>query len=135
MQVDKEIDRKMEEYRKAKSERERTTILNTVVYLSKRREYVDEEDDYSYEEEVAPPTTPKENLAEKYPPHGKRGTCSPPDYEGWRTVLKKRRKQKRELTEAELIKKYREEFFDEEGEEEKEMNGQLAEASQRRDFY
>lgn len=136
MQVDKEIDRKMEEYRKAKSERERTTILNTVVYLSKRREYVDEEDDdYSYEEEVAPPTTPKENLAEKYPPHGKRGTCSAPDYEGWRTVLKKRRKQKRELTEAELVKKYREEFFNEETEEDKELNGQLADASQRRDFY
>ena len=138
MEIDKEIDRRVEEYRKAKDERERTAILNTVVGLTKRRQYVEEDDDYSVYTEVseAPAPKPKENLNEKYPPHGKRGTYSTPDYEGWRMVLKKRRKQKRELTEAELYKKYREEILGDEGNEDnQEMNGQLAEASQRRDFY
>lgn len=138
MEIDKEIDRKVEEYRQAKNERDRMVLLNTVVGLTKRRQYVEEDDDYSvYTEntEVAPPPKPKENLNEKYPPHGKRGTYSTPDYEGWRMVLKKRRKQKRELTEAELYKKYREEILGDENEDNQEMNGQLAEASQRRDFY
>jgi hypothetical protein len=49
-------------------------------------------------------------------------------------VTKKSKKQKRELTEAELQKKYREEFFGENGEQE-EFNAEITENSQRRDFY
>lgn len=101
----------------------------------------DDEESYVYvreEEESVDESTPKENFNEKYPPHGKRGTCSPPDHEGWRYVLKKKaKKQKRTLTEAELQKKYREEFFGEgeEGEENVDMNADLTERNQRRDFY
>jgi hypothetical protein len=93
----------------------------------------------TYDEEDSGPEegeTPKEDLNEKYPTHGKRGTCSAPDHEGWRTVTKRVKKQKRELTEAELVKKYREEFFGEDDEEhQQEMNGDLTDRNQRRDFY
>ena len=92
----------------------------------------DDEEDY---ESVASEKTV--DLNEKYPTHGKRGTCSEPDFEGWRTVTKRVKKQKRELTEAELVKKYREEFFGENDaqEEDIDMNGDLTERNQRRDFY
>lgn len=99
----------------------------------------DDEESYVYVREEEPAdTTPKENFNEKYPGHGKRGTCSAPDHEGWRYVTKKKaKKTKRTLTEAELQRKYREEFFGEEGEEgqQVDMNADLTERNQRRDFY
>jgi hypothetical protein len=73
-------------------------------------------------------------MTEMYPGHGKRKTYSLPDSEGWRTVEKKRRKQKRELTEAELYQKYMNTRPDDE-EDEVDLNGDLIEKVQRRDFY
>ena len=88
-----------------------------------------EEDDYesTIVEEV--------DLDEQFPPHGKRGTYTAPDSEGWRLVTRKMKKQPRELTEAELVRKYRETFFGEDGEEDADHNGDLTERNQRREFY
>jgi hypothetical protein len=112
------------------------TVPSTPTAYHKKKQFQradDEGESYVYvrdEEMTAIVDEPKESL---YPTHGKRGTCSEPDSEGWRTVTKRVKKQKRPLTEAELVKKYREEFFGE-GEEE-EVNAEIAETSQRRDFY
>ena len=119
-------------------------VAPTVTIRNKSNRYQrpdDDEESYIYirDEEESVDMTPKENLNEKYPPHGKRGTYSGPDHEGWRYVTKKKaKKTKRTLTEAELQKKYREEFFGENGEEEGQvvdMNGNLTELNQRREFY
>lgn len=123
--------------RKAKKDRRQRIAYNPALFIRsggrKARTY-DEEDEYDDNESMVSQET---DLNEKYPTHGKRGTCSPPDSEGWRTVTKKARKQKRELTEAELVKKYREEFFGENGEQEEDadMNADLNERNQRREFY
>ena len=125
---------------------EEEKIAPTVTIRNKSQRYQrpdDDEESYIYirdEEESVIDDTPKENLNDKYPPHGKRGTYSGPDHEGWRYVLKKKaKKTKRTLTEAELQKKYREEFFGENGEEgeggEGDMNADLTERNQRREFY
>jgi hypothetical protein len=112
------------------------TVPSTPTAYHKKKQFQradDEGESYVYvrdEEMTVNVDEPKESL---YPTHGKRGTCSEPDSEGWRTVTKRVKKQKRPLTEAELVKKYREEFFGE-GEEE-EVNAEIAETSQRRDFY
>ena len=68
-------------------------------------------------------------------PHGRRGTYTEPDSEGFRTVTRRARKQVRTLTEAELARKYRAEFFGEDDEEEEDVNGDLTDRNQRRDFY
>jgi hypothetical protein len=100
---------------------------------TRRRDDYDDYDDYEDDDQ----TSPQEDLNEIFPPHGKRGTYSEPDYEGWRTVLKKTRKAPRELTEAELVKKYRETFFGEgeDNDEGVDLNGDLTERNQRREFY
>ena len=110
MRIRDEIQQQLEAYRKAKSARERRTILDTVVLLRRPQREFDEEDEEEPIEE-----TP-EDLRETYPPHGRRGTYSdvywdPEHGDGWRMVTKKMRKVKRELTEAELAQKYREEFL------------------------
>ena len=111
----------------------RTVIYDTVIPVrSGRRAYQDEEEDYMDEDEDQPRT----DLEERFPPHGKRGTYTAPDSEGWRLVTKKLKKQPRELTEAELIKKYRDTFFGEgEDDEEADHNGDLTDRNQRRQFY
>lgn len=133
-QQQEELERQLEAYRKSTSERERRAILDTVYVLRRRRAGFEDdvEDDVS--------TVPEEDLEdfnEKFPPHGKRGTYTEPDEEGWRLVIKRQRKQKRTLTEAELAKKYREEFFGdrEEGDSDDDMNGDLTDRNQRRQFY
>jgi hypothetical protein len=50
-------------------------------------------------------------------------------------VTKTARKKARTLTEAELARKYRAEFFGEEDEDEEDVNGDLTDRNQRRDFY
>ena len=112
--------------------------MPTIRNKSKRFQRADD-DKESYisvrEEEEPVANAPKETLNEKYPPHGKRGTYSGPDHEGWRYVLKKKaKKTKRTLTEAELQRKYREEFFGER-DEDGEVNAEIAESNQRREFY
>jgi hypothetical protein len=99
---------------------------------SRRQTTYDEYDEYEEDEQVST----QEDINEIFPPHGKRGTYSEPDYEGWRTVTKKTRKQPRELTEAELVKKYRDTFFGEGDEtDDVDLNGDLTERNQRREFY
>jgi len=124
---------------------EEETIAPTVTVRNKSKRYQrpdDDEESYIYVRDDASTViddTPKESLNDKYPPHGKRGTYSAPDHEGWRYVLKKKaKKTKRTLTEAELQKKYREEFFGENGEDADgnvDMNADLTERNQRREFY
>ena len=120
--------------RSAKNDRERKIIRDTVMFIRSggrpRDDYESEEEDYEEETVVE-----EESLDEKFPPHGKRGTYTAPDSEGWRLVTKKMRKQPRELTEAELVQKYRDEFFSGEEEDEADHNGDLTERNQRREFY
>jgi hypothetical protein len=73
---------------------------------------------------------------EKYPGHGKRGTFTEADEDGWRIVTKRVRR-KRELTDAELERKWRADILHEEdgGEEQGDYNGELTEVDQRREFY
>jgi hypothetical protein len=141
-QVDEELERKIEEYRNARDERKRSDVLNTIVFLRRRREEVDNgyDDEEDYESHTPPyyddQPSPAE-LNEKFPAHGRRGTYTEPDAEGWRMVIKRTRKQPRELTEAELVQKYRREFFGENtGEDgDDDMNGDLTDRNQRREFY
>jgi hypothetical protein len=110
----------------------RTVIYEPVIAVrSGRRTYEDEEDFMDEEEDQS-----LVDLNEMYPPHGKRGTYTAPDSEGWRLVTKKTRKQPRELTEAELVQKYRDTFFGEaEDGEDADHNGDLTDRNQRREFY
>lgn len=133
-QQQEELERQLEAYRKSNSDRERRAILDTVYILRRRRAGF--EDDVDDDVSTVPDESPEEDLAEKFPPHGKRGTYTEPDEEGWRLVIKRQRKQKRTLTEAELAKKYREEFFErDDGDSEDDMNGDLTDRNQRREFY
>lgn len=133
-QQQEELERQLEAYRKSNSDRERRAILDTVYILRRRRAGF--EDDVDDDVSTVPDESPEEDLAEKFPPHGKRGTYTEPDEEGWRLVIKRQRKQKRTLTEAELAKKYREEFFgDREDDSDDDMNGDLTDRNQRREFY
>jgi hypothetical protein len=123
-------------YRHARSARERKIIRDTVSFLRsggaqpryRPEEEMDAQSDApSGAEDVSPSTL--------YPPHGRRGTYTEPDAEGFRTVTRRTRAKPRTLTEAELARKYRAEFFGEEDEEEEDVNGDLTDRNQRRDFY
>jgi hypothetical protein len=126
--------------RSAKNDRERKIIRDTVMFIrsgGRPRDYYESEEDeierenmMSYEEDEE-----EETMDEKFPSHGKRGRSTAPDIEGWRTVVRKTRKQPRELTEAELAQKYRDEFFNGEDEDDVDHNGDLTERNQRREFY
>jgi hypothetical protein len=126
-----------EETRKAKKARRQKLDYNPALVIRSRGQGERRRNSYDEEENESMTSDNSVDLNEKYPTHGKRGTCSAPDFEGWRTVTKRVKKQKRELTEAELVKKYREEFFgeNEAQEEDIDMNGDLTERNQRRDFY
>lgn len=132
MRIREEVEAQLEAYRRTKSEHERNRILDTVVMLRRTRFTDSDEEDEEEEEETM-------TLDDTYPQHGPRGRSTsvywdPEHGDGWRMVVKKQRKQKRELTEAELAQKYREEFFGEDGDSE-DLNEDLAERSQRREFY
>lgn len=130
---EEELEKQMEAYRKAKSARERREILATV-RMFRRRKAVAHDDES--ENEDAETESEDMSLDEKYPPHGKRGMFTPPDSEGWRLVTRPTKKQRREMTEAELAKKYRETFFENSDDgDEVDMNGDLTERNQRREFY
>ncbi len=131
MREREELEKQMEAYRKAKTARERREILASVYVV--RRAPAASEEDYEEDDVATLPAPVDDDL---YPPHGKRGRYGPADEDGWRLVTRKQRKQKRELTEAELAQKYREEFFGENGEEdEDDVNGDLTDRNQRRQFY
>ena len=123
----------LEAYRKAKTARERREILAMVANVVSIRHTTMNRDGDHYEEDDI---SEAECLDDLYPPHGKRGTYGPPDSDGWRLVLKKTRKQKRELTEAELAQKYRDVFeTSDDGSADGDVNGDLTDRNQRRDFY
>lgn len=139
-QVEEEIERQLENYRRAKNDRERNTVRDTVIFLRSRHtrddDYYESEEEaleretMAYEEEV-------EELSreEMFPAHGRRGRSTAPDSEGWRLVTRKTRKQPQELTEAQLVQKYRDEFFGGDAEDEEDVNGDLTDRNQRRQFY
>lgn len=145
-QQDDELEQKLEAYRKSKTEMERRALLGSI-YVLRQRRMGDYEDDEVYEEarvlEAQTMQREEEDLNEKFPPHGRRGTYSEPDSEGWRTVLKRVRKQKRTLTEAELAQKYRDEFFEKDDEDDNDLGPRPTNGSwypedagaHRRDFW
>jgi hypothetical protein len=128
-QVEEEISRQLESYRRANNERERGMILDTVISLRNRRTRNDSYESEDEEERVV------ETPDEKFPSHGPRGTFTPPDNEGWRLVTRKTRRQPRELTQAQLAQKYRDEFYGGDAEEEAEVNDDYDDRAQRRQFY
>jgi hypothetical protein len=129
-QVEEQIKRELENYRKASNDRERAVIRDSVIFLRNRRT----RDDDSYESEDEEERV-VETPDEKFPSHGPRGTFTPPDNEGWRLVTRKTRRQPRELTQAQLAQKYRDEFYGGDAEEEAEVNDDYDDRAQRRQFY
>jgi hypothetical protein len=130
-QVEEQIKRELENYRKASNDRERAVIRDSVIFLRNRRT----RDDDSYESEDEEEERVVETLDERFPPHGPRGTFTPPDNEGWRLVTRKTRRQPRELTQAQLAQKYRDEFYGGDAEDEAEVNDDYDDRAQRRQFY
>lgn len=126
--IQEEVRRQMDAYRASMEARERRNMSNSVFLFRKSRGgYQDEEasDSGSYiiEETV------------RFPGHGKRGTYTEADGEGWRIVTR-RLNRKRELTDAEMERKWRADILNEEVEHEQaDYNGELTDAGQRRDFY
>lgn len=127
--IQEEVRRRMEAYRVSMEARESRNMKNGVFLFRQSRggyqdDEVSEDGSYLITEE------------EKYPGHGKRGTYTEADEDGWRIVTKRVRR-KRELTDAELEKKWRADILNEElgGEEEADYNGELSEVDQRREFY
>lgn len=99
--------RQREAYANSQAARERRDAMHTIAFRHRRQHT-----DYDDVEETE--TTPDQSLSELYPPHGPRGTYTDPDNDGWRLVTKRQRR-KRELTDAELEKKYRNEILNEDG--------------------
>lgn len=126
-----ELSKQLEAYRTAKTARERRAILSSV-YIFRKRGALAEDGEDEFDDEVAPV---EQGLNEQFPPHGARGTYSEVYGDGWRLVIRRQRKQKRELTESELAQKYRDEFFDEADEFHDDVNGDLTDRNQRREFY
>ena len=100
------------------------------VRTSRRQQETYEDED----EEDIPPTMTKDELDELYPRHGGRRFSTEPDNEGWREVVRYHRK-KRALTDAELDRKARAEVLGEESDEDDDLNGDLTDRNQRREFY
>lgn len=124
--IQEEVQRRVEAYRSSMEARERRTMMNGIYFSHRRRgEYQEEE-----EEEEARPITNDE----RWPGHGRRGTFTEPDEDGWRIVTR-RLSRKRELTDAEMERKWRADILNEDEEEQADYNGDLSEAGQRRDFY
>lgn len=147
--------RAVEEYRRKKA---KTYHPDNVFIHNHRRQVYDLEDEEHDGETLVDDT----DLDELYPPHGRRGTYGPvhsdmlfgqemlaraepnPDgtmptiwdfSEGWRTVTKLHRKA-RVLTNAELERRARAEILGEDDDEEDtDINGDLTDRNQRREFY
>jgi len=118
-------------YRNDLAVREERTAVNTnrgVFLHSRKRTLSVASEDY---EPVM--KAPRLRMSQLYPGHGRRGTYLPPDAEGWRLVATKGRKQKRELTHAELVAKYSE--YDDDEATHHDFNGELTDSNDRRAFY
>lgn len=125
-----ELAKQLEAYRTAKTARERRTILNSVYIFRKRGALAEDDDEEDFEE-----VDTTNLVGEEFPPHGPRGTYSEVYGDGWRLVVRRQRKQKRELTNAELAQKYRDEFFETAEDGDDDVNGDLTDRNQRREFY
>ena len=108
-----------QEYRKQKAA---TRELPPDVFVYRRRKPVDDLDYGDTDDEDEPVR----------PPAGARGTCTATDSEGWATVTRRTHK-KRELTDAELDRLARTDILEEA--EDMDMNGDLGDTNQRRQFY
>lgn len=126
--IQEEVQRRVEAYRASMEARERRNMVNSTYFFRRNRNRHQEDE----EEEGTQVST----VNDTWPGHGKRGTFTEPDEEGWRTVVKRIRR-KRELTDEELERKWRADILHEEGgeEEQGDYNGELSEADQRREFY
>lgn len=126
--IKEEVRKQMDAYRASMEARERRNMVNGVFLLPTSRRAQEEEEQ---EEDL-----PRASVAEeRFPGHGKRGYCTEPDQEGWRLVTRRLRR-KRELTDAEMERKWRADILNEEDEHEQgDYNGELTDAGQRRDFY
>ncbi len=127
--IKEEVRKQVEAYRASMQARERRNIVNSVFMFNRSRGgyQEDEESDagsYIIVEE------------EKWPGHGRRGTYTEADEDGWRIVTKRLRR-KRELTDEEMERKWRADILNEEAEEQEQAdyNGELTENGQRREFY
>ena len=150
-----ELRKQMEAYRRATSERERRNIVNGVVILRRPRRQNYAEDEY----DESTSFVEEDDINEQFPPHGKRGRYSavfsdpqfgeiaarqaPPNPDGsrptaeefthgWREVTKRVRR-KRVLTNAELERAAAGPAEDDS--EDGDLNGDLTDRNQRRDFY
>lgn len=130
-QEDDSIEKQMEAYKRASSERERQIIIHRFRHSIEEPVYEDEYDG-EYEEEEEP--QPRIPMTVQFPGHGKRHTFTLPDNEGWRTVVRRALKKKRELTNMELYRKYMNTHGDDDSQSEG-MNEDLTERDQRREFY
>ena len=128
--VQEELQHQLEAYRKAKTARERRMIMNTVFVFQRRNTESADDEDEDYEEEWE-----DVEIGELYPPHGRRGTYTAPDEEGWRLVTRLPfRPPHGEMTEAQLHQMYLDRG-NQNDEDEQDVNGDLTERNQRRDFY
>jgi hypothetical protein len=125
--VQEEVRKKVAAYRASVKARERRNIVNSVFMFRQSR------GGYEEEEEDAPIVN---TYNDTWPGHGKRGTYTEADSEGWRTVIKRQRR-KRELTDEEMERKWRADILNEEEHEQEQAdyNGELSENGQRREFY
>lgn len=127
-------ERAVNEYRQRRNEHERRMddIAAAGVFPQFRASRTTETE-YIEEEETAPLPP-----SEQFPRHGKRRYSTEPDAEGWRIVTRYLRK-KPKMSKAERDRKARAEILGEDNEtasdDDIEMHGDLADRSQRRDFY
>lgn len=120
--------------RRAQMESRTTEMLAAGLHrvrVSRRRIVEDQDEDL----ESLEPTLTSEELEDLYPRHRGRRYSTEPDAEGWREVIRYHRK-KRVLTNAELERKARAEILGEDSEEDDDdLNGDLMDRNQRREFY
>jgi hypothetical protein len=128
--IKEEVRKQIAAYRASMEARERRNVMDGVfLYRGGSGKYQEEE-----EEEELPQLSVAEMRSLQFPGHGKRGYCTEPDMEGWRLVTR-RLSRKRELTDAEMERKWRADILNEEDEEQADYNGELSENGQRREFY
>lgn len=129
MYAKEDLRRKMEAYRRAKSERERRDLLDGVFVLRRKAGSQTEVYTTSLEDEDAS----DRSWSEQWPCHRSRKYSTEPDSEGWRTVIKHYHV-RRQLTDAELEAKYAVLGDLPRSEEDLEANGELSEGY-RRSYY
>ena len=130
-----QIEQQVREYRKQRAALESQTnqkFASGVVTFRglgfRPHRQVQEEEDENWHDDVEEVV----DLTELYPPHRGRRYCTEPDSEGWRRVIRYTRT-KRELTNAELEHLARTEILGQE--EDADLNGDLNDRNQRREFY